>query len=75
MTSVTVPSCPQISLRLEWLEENYGGGKPDLKNPLAPYPLIEGDPVTVKLKRARILTKPGALKTSLELSLEFIDVS
>lgn len=84
-SGVSMPSCPPVSLKLEWLEQqkiDIGGGgdaplhtlaKVDLMNPLLPYPLIEGDPVKMSLKGARILTKPDALKTALELTFEFKD--
>lgn len=82
---VNMPSCPPVSLKLEWLKEDKidtgGAGdapipslaKVDLMNPLLPYPLIDGDPLKMSLKRARILTKPNALKTALELTFEFKD--
>ncbi|ODN06116.1 Methionine synthase reductase [Orchesella cincta] len=77
--TLTVPSCPAVSLKLEWLEDGSGDAstpsKVDLRNPLAPYPLIEDDPVAVKLTKARVLSRSGALKTAVELTVEFSEQS
>lgn len=74
-SSLTLPSCPPVSLNLEWREEPSPAiENQDLINPPAPYPLIEGDPVEVTLSNARVLTKQGALKTTLELTLSFKEV-
>ncbi|CAL8147580.1 unnamed protein product [Orchesella dallaii] len=78
-TTLTVPSCPAVSLKLEWTEDGGGdatcASKVDLRNPLTPYPLIDGDPVPVKLTKARILSRFGALKTALELTVGFTEES
>ena len=71
--ALTLPRAPTKSLIMEYSDAK--GSDYDLLKPAAPYPLIEGSPIEASISGAKVLTKPGALKTTLEVVLEVSEVS
>jgi len=71
---LTLPTCPPASLGLEYLE----GDKIfpiDLVDSMQLYPLLNGFPVKANITKAKFLTKPGAVKTAIEITVQFQSVT
>ncbi len=68
-----LPICPPESLVIEFYDE-LKVAPLNLEDPLQPYPLMEGFAINAEISSAKYLTKPGAVKTALELTLKFQSV-
>lgn len=76
-SSMTVPSCPQPIIELKYVS-TFGpgsGSNVDLLSPPAPYPSTEGGLYSATVSSSRYLTKAGAVKTGLEVTLTLLSVT
>jgi len=67
--ALSLPTCPPVSLAIEY----YSRDPPpvNLEDPLQQYPLVDNSPLSCSVINAACLTKPGAVKTTLEVTLKF----
>jgi len=73
-TPLSLPSCPQPFIELTFLSDQ---SVPivDLLTPPVSYPSIDGEPFVAKLSNAKVLTKNGSPKTTMEVTLKLASVT
>ncbi|CAG7834783.1 unnamed protein product [Allacma fusca] len=67
--TLTLPPLPTSALVIECT--NKSPMDYNLLKPTCAYPLIDGEPVLMTISNARLLTKSTAVKTGIEMTLEF----